>query len=181
MEQNTKREIITPKQKLKRPDPDKIAKKNAEKDPELTLGSQILNKINKNKSDKGPEAREVTLEWGKKFLKDLEVIVKNPKYLDWPKIYIKILAKKQVYTAHAVNVVYGVTNTPPSPDWKNALYSYDRKKDQWILEWLLPQGKEIARIILAHKSGFDPFLVKCIEKFLEQKLLGQASYCESPL
>lgn len=138
-----------------------------------TIGSQIEEKVKKNIDDKGPEAREVTKEWGKKFLRDLEKIANDPKYKSWKKIYIKILAKKQIQCKEWVSVVYGITTFPPSPDWKNMLYSYDREKDEWKLEWLLPQAPEIARVILAHEEGFDPFLCECIKKFLKGKLLGQ--------
>lgn len=137
------------------------------------IGEQLQKKIRRacDTNDKGPEAREVTKEWGKKFLKDIEKIADEKK--DWDKVYIKILAKKGITNAEIVSVVYGVTDFPPSPNWKNALYSYDRKKDEWRLEWLLPQAKEIAEVMLAHREGFDPFLIECIEKFMQGKLLGQ--------
>lgn len=138
-----------------------------------TIGSQIQEKVTKYFDDKGPEAREVTLEWGKKFLRDLEEIVQNPKYKNWKKIYVKVLAKKPVISEHMVSIVYGITQFPPSPDWKNMLYSYDRERDEWKLEWVLPQAKEIARVMLVHEEGFDPFLIKCIKNFLDNKLLGQ--------
>lgn len=139
------------------------------------VGKILIDKIKRasDTGDKGPEAREVTKEWGKKFLTDIEKIIEDPKYKKWNKIYIKILAKKQIHTSHLVNVVYGITPKMPSPDWKNMLYSYDRKKDVWQIEWILPQSIEIARVILLHEEGFDPFLVDCIKKFLDKKLPGQ--------
>lgn len=140
-----------------------------------TVGSQIIEKVEKaiKQDDKGPEAREVTKEWGKKFLKDIENIINDPKYKEWEKIYVKVLAKKHVYTTEMVSVVYGITDVRPLPDWKNLLYLYDREKNRWTLEWVLPQSIEIARVILAHREGFDPFLVDCIEKFMAGKLPGQ--------
>jgi hypothetical protein len=139
-----------------------------------TIGQQIIDVVKKSGKDKGPEAREVTLEWGKNFLKELENIARDPQYKKWDLIYIKVLAKKQVASENMVNVVYGVTNVMPSPDWKNMLYSYDRKKDEWKLHWVLPQAPEIARVMLAHEDGFDPILISSIKKFLNGELPGQA-------
>jgi hypothetical protein len=140
-----------------------------------TVGTQIIENITKASEtrDKGPEVREVTKEWGKKFLNDLEKILRDPKYTKWSKIYIKVLAKKPIQTENMVNVVYGVTNIPPSPDWKNMLYSYDREKNQIKIEWILPQAPAIAKVMLAHQDGFDSFLIQCIKDFLNGKLIGQ--------
>ncbi len=143
-------------------------------DTKKNIGKQIIEKVTKasNTNDKGPEAREVTKEWGKKFLKDLDDIIKDPQYMQWEKIYIKVLAKKQIYSSEIVTVIYGITPHPPTPDWKNMLYSYDRKKGSLELEWLLPQASQIAEIMLKHEEGFDPFLIKCIKAFKNGELLG---------
>ena len=72
-----------------------------------------------------------------------------------------------------VNVVYGITNVPPSPDWKHMLYSFDKEKNEWKLEWVLPQHSSIAHGILLYPDGFDSFLVESIRKFFNKELLGQ--------
>lgn len=146
-----------------------------ESEKKETITEQIQKKVYQNIDDKGPEAREVTLEWGKKFLSDLEDIVNDPKYKDWKKIYIKVLSKKGIHNERIVSVVYGITNFPPTPDWKNMLYSFDREKNEWKLEWVLPQALEIAQVMLAHEEGFDPFLIKSIKKFLNNELIGQTN------
>lgn len=63
----------------------------------ITTGDELLQKTKRFSAtrDKGPEAREVTKEWGKKFLKDVDNIIKDKKYKDWPIVYIKVLAKKR--------------------------------------------------------------------------------------
>lgn len=148
-------------------------RKNKEKS--TFVGAELKEKIEKavKTRDKGPEAREVTKEWGKKFLKDLDKIIEDPKYKKWNKLYIKVLAKKTIVSAELVSVVYGITNIPPTPDWKNALYSYDRNKEEWKLEWVLPQAPQIAEVMLAHEEGFDPFLIQCIKNFKAGLLPGQ--------
>ena len=140
-----------------------------------TVGETLIKKVTKaaNATDKGAEAREVTKEWGKKFLKDIEGIINDPQYKKWDMLYIKILAKKPIVSEHIVSVVYGITHLPPSPEFKYMLYSYDRKKDELKLEWLLPQAFQIAEIMLKYEDGFDPFLIKCIKDFKAGTLLGQ--------
>jgi len=144
-----------------------------EESTKKTLGTKIIENVTKNFDTYHPEAREVTLEWGKGFLKDIENIIQEKKYEKWPKIYIKVLGKKPVYSEHMVTVVYGITNVPPLPDWKTMLYSYDREKEELKLEWVLPQAKEIADVMLAHEEGFDKILIDSIKKFLSNKLPGQ--------
>ncbi len=144
-------------------------------DDKKTIGSQVIEKVTKeaNTGYAGPETREVTKEWGKKFLKDLENIINDDKYKKWDKIYIKILAKKPIQTEFMVNVVYGVTSIAPSPVWKHMLYSYDRKSNKLKLEWLLPQANQMAEIMLKFEEGFDPFLIQCIKDFKAGTLIGQ--------
>lgn len=150
----------------------KKGKKSKKKDP---IGKQINKKVKKyvQTKDKGPEAREVTKEWGKNHNKHLEEIIKDPQFKHFKKVYIKILAKKTPASENIAHVVYGVSNFPPSPAFKCVLYSYDRIKDQWMLEWILPQAKESACLMLANEDGYDPFLIDCIKKYFAGLLPGQ--------
>ncbi len=84
-----------------------------------------------------------------------------------------MLAKKPVVSENIVSVVYGITDFLPSPEWKNLLYSYDRKTNKWKVEWALPQSPQIARVMLVHQDGFDPLLINSIKKFMAGELPGQ--------
>ena len=136
-----------------------------------TYGQQLLEKIEKNKGDKFAETREVTNEWGKCHLKDLEEIIKNPKYKNYKTLWILILGKKTVVNENIVNVVYGITPRKPKMALHTVLYSYERARNLLRLHWCLPQSIQIAKGVAVSADGFDPLYVESCKEYLRKNFI----------
>lgn len=134
-----------------------------------TTGKQVRDKIIKNIDDKGPECREVVLEWGKEFNHFLEKIIEEHKNYA-PKYYIVLYAYKEIWSENVVRTKYIVRKTKPHPEWKQLVYSYDNRTQKLEYHWALPQNEEIGRAILKNSIGFDQQLVKWIQAYFDGTL-----------
>ncbi len=137
-----------------------------------TVAQKIAKKQEEEKNFRA-ETREITLEWGKSHLQKLGEIANDPQYQSWDTIYVKVLAKKNSVLDRdkAINVVYGISRFKPSMALHCCLYSFDRQKREWKVEWVLPQSKEMAKVISKHSDGFDPLFVDSCRKYLHSNLI----------
>jgi len=92
------------------------------------------------------------------------------KHRDYATVYfITVFTKKDPTHINFIRRKYIVRQTCPEPDWDQEIYSYDNRKSQLKLEWVLPTEQD-SKTILKNKDVYDPILVKCIQDFKKSKL-----------
>jgi len=139
-------------------------------DSKKTLGQQILSAYDKNHSDKGPECREIVLEYGKKeFLPRLQKIIQTESKKFPQKFYIMIFGYKDNLEVLASHIRIIVRQTRPKPEPQVLLYSHNPIDDCTKIEWMLPSEQEIDRIYKDPES-VDSMLAECCIKFHNGKL-----------
>lgn len=137
----------------------------------MTLGAQLLNNYYKNHDQKGPEVREITLEFGKKdFLPRLERIAKQEARKFKGTFYVQVFGYTDPADPLIGHVKYAIRQTRPNPEPKCLLYSYNKDKEEWKYEWMLP-GEKSFKDIVENPNGFHPHLVENVAKYMEGKLV----------
>lgn len=134
-----------------------------------TVGKQVREKIIKNIDDKGPECREVTLEWGKQFNHFLEKIIEEHQNYA-PRYFIVLYAHKEIYSQNIVRCKYIIRKTKPRPEWKQLVYSYSNITNRVKYHWALPQSEKIALAMLAFPETVDKQLLEWIKAYLNGTL-----------
>lgn len=108
----------------------------------------------------------------KEYMKGLqECIDKRAGLPQWrDKYYIAVLCRKNVPLVRVVDIRFFVRHTrlSPSPGWH--LWSFNPKTEELVLEWVLPD-KHAFRTFLSVRNYTDPFLMDCIDKYLDGKLI----------
>jgi len=134
-----------------------------------TYGKTLVENIEKNKGDKFAETREITTHYGEHVLlkKIHEDVILNPRYKDWPIVWILIMGKKNI-SEHITNVVLGCTDIEPKMRLKCVLYSYEPKKGELKYHWMLPQTIEMCKSVVNNADGFDKEYVRSCRDYLIQ-------------
>lgn len=135
----------------------------------MTVGKQVLDKAIKHAGEKGPECREVTLEFGKKINQQIEKIIKEHKTYALL-YYIVIYAHKEVWSEQVVRTKIVIRKTRPFPEWKQCVYSYNNRTSELKYHWALP-NEGIADFMLMNEAGFDRQLIEWIKKYKDGTLI----------
>lgn len=136
-----------------------------------TLGSQVIENYEKNFDEVGPETREVTLEFGRRdFLPRLQKIAKEESKKFNGKFYIQVFCWRNKLDPLLGQVKYIIRETRPNPEPCCMLYSYDKRKDEWKYEWMLPSEESFLGI-LNNFENYHPHLVENISKFMKKELV----------
>ena len=107
----------------------------------------------------------------KEYMKSLwECIDKREGIKEWTsKYYIMVLCRKNVPLYRVVDIRFFVRHTRPAPNPGWHLWSYNPRNKKLDLEWVLPD-KHAFRTFLSVREYSDPFLMECIDKYMDGKL-----------
>lgn len=107
----------------------------------------------------------------KEYMKGLWKCIEDreglPQWSD--KYYIGVLCRKNVPLYRVIDIRFLVRHTRqrPEPGWH--LWSYTPKGKKLTLEWVLPD-RHAFKTFLSVRNYTDPFLMQCIDKYLDGKL-----------
>lgn len=136
-----------------------------------TLGQELIENYEKNHSEKGPELREITMEFAKQdFFPRLQKIAKEESKNYDKKFYIQIFAWRSPHDHLWGNVKYIIRQTRPNPEPNCLLYSYDKHKDEWKYEWMLPAESSFLGI-LNNPESYHPHMIENVSKYMKKELV----------
>ncbi len=147
-------------------------KDNEKKPKRKTLGQQLAD-TQKEHQNQQIEVGEFVEEVGNK-----EVMAEIWKQIDarkqlplWQeKFYLLVWFRKDAILPRVIKCMVQSRHTRPKPEPGLSCFSYEAKKDQLLLEWVLPD-KHAFKTFLKTRAYTDDFLMHCIDNYLAGKLV----------
>lgn len=137
-----------------------------------TIGKQLADtqqEHQKQQLEVGEFVEEVgNKEIMKEIWKQIDERKELPQWKD--KFYILMWVRKDPILVRVIKCMVQCRHTRPKPEPGLTCFSYESKKDQLLLEWVLPD-KHAFKTFLNTRAYNDDFLMHCIDEYLAGRLV----------